>query len=369
MQPRTTIRDPYSHLERPVVGLQVAFAAALATGMLPRIVFGQWTMIDKLRKIPDTVLEFTGFAVAWDPIAGNFATSDPYVALGTAAVRNVMLPATYSHVGLPITAHLADNPVTRAWIDDYRPDAAAAPIPDDPALDVRNLLHAATCGSASAANGAAGGFGRSEPRAGLMYADSSICSRRRCCGGESCIRTTPCMSPLPGPLDVAKLTTRSPRITPLGITGLVLTRRRRFEYAGGPVRVVVEVIKGDGGPVRVLEQEMERQLNMAFAHDGSIDPFRFFVLDAGASFHLGVSYDHVIAGGDSIVALLKGIAVRYAGGAMPPLTPPKLYPPTYSRLFLRNLLKAHLGQYSAHAHALASRISRAIVSATAGTTR
>ena len=31
---------------------------------------------------------------------------------------------------------------------------------------------------------------------------------------------------------------------------------------------------------------------------------------------------------------------------MPPLAPPDLYPPTYSRLFLRNLLKAHLGQYS-----------------------
>ena len=143
MQPRTTIRDPYSHLVRPVVGLQVAFAAALATGMLPRILFGQWTMVGKLRKIPDTVLEFTGFAIAWDPIAGNFATSDPYVALGTAAVRNVMLPATYSHIGLPITAHLAADPVTRAWIDDYRPDVAAAPIPADPAVDVRNLLHAA----------------------------------------------------------------------------------------------------------------------------------------------------------------------------------------------------------------------------------
>jgi hypothetical protein len=33
--------------------------------------------------------------------------------------------------------------VTRAWIDDYRPDVAAASLPDDPAVDVRNLLHAA----------------------------------------------------------------------------------------------------------------------------------------------------------------------------------------------------------------------------------
>ena len=142
-QPRTAIRDPYSHAQTPVVGLKVAFAAALATGTLPRILLGQWSMLPKLRKIPDTVLEFTGFAIAWDPIAGNFATAEPYVALGSANVRNVLLPASYSHIGLPITAHLASSPTTRAWIDDYRPDVAAAPLPADPAVDVRNLLLAA----------------------------------------------------------------------------------------------------------------------------------------------------------------------------------------------------------------------------------
>jgi|KBSSwiStaDraftv2_1062776.scaffolds.fasta_scaffold00492_18 hypothetical protein len=143
VQPRTTIRDPYSHTETPVVGMKVAFAAALATGTLPRILLGQWSMLPKLRKIPDTVEEFTGFAIAWDPIAGNFATAEPYVALGSAVVRNVLLPASYSHIGLPITAHLASHPATRAWIEDYRPDIAQAPIPADPAIDVRNLLHAA----------------------------------------------------------------------------------------------------------------------------------------------------------------------------------------------------------------------------------
>lgn len=142
-QPRTTIRDPFSHTETPVVGLKVAFAAALATGTLPRILLGQWSMLPKLRKIPDTVEEFTGFAIAWDPIASNFATAQRYVALGSANVRNVLLPASYSHIGLPITSHLAWSPATRAWIDDYRPDVAVAPIPADPDVDVRNLLHAA----------------------------------------------------------------------------------------------------------------------------------------------------------------------------------------------------------------------------------
>jgi hypothetical protein len=140
---RTTIRDPYSHTQTPVVGLKVAFAAALATGTLPRILLGQWSMLPKLRRIPDTVDEFTGFAIAWDPIAGNFATAEPYVALGTASVRNVLLPSSYSHIGLPITAHLASNATTRAWIEEYRPEVAAAPPPADPAIDVRNLLLAA----------------------------------------------------------------------------------------------------------------------------------------------------------------------------------------------------------------------------------
>ena len=97
----------------------------------------------------------------------------------------------------------------------------------------------------------------------------------------------------------------------------------------------------------MLEQEIERQLNMAFAARRPASSRSASSRSRRAtSFHLGVAYDHVIAGGDSIVALLKGIAVRYAGGALPSLPPPDLYPPTYSRLFLRNLVKAHLGQYS-----------------------
>lgn len=162
---------------------------------------------------------------------------------------------------------------------------------------------------------------------------------------------------LPGPLDVARLTdTIAAHLTSLGITGLVLdAKRRRFEYAGGPAHVVVDILVRGPDSIRVLEQEMERQLNTAFAADGALDPFRFFALDAGDSFHLGVAYDHVIAGGDSIVALLKGIAVRYAGGVLPALPAPDLYPPTYGRLFRRNALKFYLGQYLLPSMLLRSR--------------
>jgi hypothetical protein len=139
--PRTAFRDPRSGASRPVVGMQVAFASAIATGKLARVLLGQWTMIPKLRKVPDTAIEFTGFAIAFDPIAGNLDTAEPYVATGTCAVRNVMLPASYSHIGAPIMDQLAAQPATRAWIVAWRPDAPPAPVPEG--VDTRNLELAA----------------------------------------------------------------------------------------------------------------------------------------------------------------------------------------------------------------------------------
>ena len=140
--PRTTFVDPLNGESRPVVGLKLPYAAAIATGKLARILLGQWTMLDKLRHIPDTAEEFTGFAIEWDVIAGLFPRSDPYVATGSAAVRNVILPAAYTHIGLPDARHLAADPVTRAWIDAYAP-GGGAPIPEGGDVDTTNLLHAA----------------------------------------------------------------------------------------------------------------------------------------------------------------------------------------------------------------------------------
>lgn len=138
---RTTIRDPFTGEERPVVGLQLSFAAAIATGKLARVLLGQWTMLDKLRRVPDTAIEFTGFAIAWDPIAGNSDEAEPYVATGLAQVRNVMLPARYSHIGAPITEHLPAQAATRAFVLAWRPEVSPPPLPDG--VDVRNLELAA----------------------------------------------------------------------------------------------------------------------------------------------------------------------------------------------------------------------------------
>jgi hypothetical protein len=139
---RAAIRDPVSGETRPVKGLAVGYAAAIATGKLPRILLGQWDMIAKLRRIPDTADEFTGFSIPWDPIAGTFADPEPYVATGTARVRNVTLPAGTSHIMLPRTSELAANEVTRAWIEGWSPSSAAA-VPDDGGIDVSNIVHAA----------------------------------------------------------------------------------------------------------------------------------------------------------------------------------------------------------------------------------
>jgi len=139
---RTSFVDPRTGELRPVVGLQVPYAAAIATGMLPRLLLGQWSMLPKLRKIPDSVMEFTGFSMEWDFIAGQFPGSEPYAATGTAIVRNVTLPGSYTHIGMPQASHLATNAVTRAWIDRYAPGATDE-VPDQDGVDTTNLIHAA----------------------------------------------------------------------------------------------------------------------------------------------------------------------------------------------------------------------------------
>jgi len=137
---RSTIIDPLDGVERPVVGLKVPYAASLATGRLFRIMLGQWAMVSRLRAIPDSVDEFTGFIIDWDLIA--LGGDEPYRAIGEAKVRTVRLPASTSHIGIPLAKDLALNPLTRAWIDGYRPEDAAAP-PVDAGIDTSNIVHAA----------------------------------------------------------------------------------------------------------------------------------------------------------------------------------------------------------------------------------
>ena len=140
---RTTIIDPLTGLERSVIGLKLSYVAAMATGKLPRLVLGQWEILGKLRTIPDTVEDFTGFSIEWDFIAGTLPGSEKYYAGGSAHVRNVELGAETSHIAMPRTRYLAGNPVTRAWIDSYDPASPRATPPAGPGIDTSNIVHAA----------------------------------------------------------------------------------------------------------------------------------------------------------------------------------------------------------------------------------
>jgi hypothetical protein len=152
---------------------------------------------------------------------------------------------------------------------------------------------------------------------------------------------------LPGPLDAARLSRAvDAQLTDTGVGTLALdVARRRFEWLPGQAHADLPVVEANGDALALLEREMERHLNAGFGGEGPFAPFRFFAVANGGSFHVGVAYDHFVAGGDSVVALLKGIAARYGGSLPGEAAAPELYPPRYGRLFASNALAFYLGQY------------------------
>ena len=69
LEARTTIIDPLTGRERPAVGVSVSYASAIGAGGLALVLPGWWESLDTLRKIPDTVDEFTGYFIEIDLIA------------------------------------------------------------------------------------------------------------------------------------------------------------------------------------------------------------------------------------------------------------------------------------------------------------
>jgi hypothetical protein len=142
------------------------------------------------------------------------------------------------------------------------------------------------------------------------------------------------------PLDAAQATRAiDETLQQAGLTGLELDRGAgRYQWRGGPSSSTLEIVAAGADWQRALAQTFERHLNAPFAPDGRIDPFRFFAIDQGDAFFLGLAYDHFIAGGDSIVVLLNAIADRYAGSPAP-AKPFSRYPHTHWRLFARHPLR------------------------------
>jgi hypothetical protein len=121
---RSSIIDPITGKEVPVVGIKVSYATAVGAGGFTRFLPNQWAMTGRLRSIPDSVEHFTGFYIGLDLLGGDFLGFGPgnkYEPNGTAEVRNVRLPASYSHVTVPTTRHLAESHEIRDWINSYTP--------------------------------------------------------------------------------------------------------------------------------------------------------------------------------------------------------------------------------------------------------
>jgi hypothetical protein len=125
-----------------------------------------------------------------------------------------------------------------------------------------------------------------------------------------------------------------------GLEGFELdAATRHYRYAGGHAPVALPVYPAAPDGAETLRATVERELNAAFPADGRFDPFRFFAVADGGSFHLGLAYDHLVAGGDSISAFLGDVVDRYQGRVRGAPAAARLdaYPPTYDRLFSRHL--------------------------------
>jgi len=156
---------------------------------------------------------------------------------------------------------------------------------------------------------------------------------------------------LPGPLEAPRLQQAIDRaLAGSGLTGYrVDSRRRRFTFDapgdGAVGRPELRVLPAAGGAVAATDAEIESQLNAPFARTDLEAPFRFFAIADQREFRLGLTYDHFVAGGDSIVVLLHAIADEYLGSNEPKHARPPLrrYPRTYSRLLVRHARAAVLG--------------------------
>ena len=121
---RYTIIDPLTGAERPVTGVSLAYVSVVGAGGVALAAPAHWGMAQRLHTVPNTVEDFTGFSIDNDLIAWTFPgpeSANLYHHNGTAVVRNVTLPGTYSHVFVPVTQALAVDPKMRDWLNAYVP--------------------------------------------------------------------------------------------------------------------------------------------------------------------------------------------------------------------------------------------------------
>jgi len=138
---RYEITDPLTGQTRPATGLQLPYATALAAGGLTRFLPNQWDMAFRLRTIPDTVEDFTGFYKGQDLLGTDLGDGsvNHFKAAGKAQVRNIELPAFWSHGSVPDTRHLLNSQELKDRINAYTPDQPMTL--DDPANSDPETMH------------------------------------------------------------------------------------------------------------------------------------------------------------------------------------------------------------------------------------
>ncbi|GIK88089.1 MAG: hypothetical protein BroJett026_35700 [Betaproteobacteria bacterium] len=133
-----------------------------------------------------------------------------------------------------------------------------------------------------------------------------------------------------------------------GLTGFELdAARRRFVLHGGRAQPSLTVLDGETPALDRAAAFIASSINRPFPAAGRFDPFRFFAVADGRCCLVGVVYDHLVAGGDSIAVLMTDIAARAAARDPRdvPLAPLALPSRTCRHLFARHpwvLLRALL---------------------------
>lgn len=132
---RYEFTDPLTGQSQTVTNLVIPYTAVVGAGGITRVMPNQWEVIDKLRSIPDSVEEFTGFCKTFDILGGDYlgyGRANLFKPNGHALVRNVWLPASYSHGAMPESSHLVKSPAIKDWLDRYQPSPEAE---SEPRLD------------------------------------------------------------------------------------------------------------------------------------------------------------------------------------------------------------------------------------------
>jgi hypothetical protein len=121
---RYDITDPLTGEKRPVVGLRLGYVTSMGAGGVTRFLPNQWDMAFRLRSIPDSVEEFTGFYKFRDLLGGDlwgYGSMNYFHANGKAKVRNIELPAPWKHGAVPDTKHLLKEQKVVDQINAYVP--------------------------------------------------------------------------------------------------------------------------------------------------------------------------------------------------------------------------------------------------------